>query len=313
MTAHSTLSGAELHDPKGVYPTVATLANQNEALRYEDASGYGVINANLVDDEVMIGDSNRPLVLKIYDADIGATVKIAPVVKPKGFDASPSSGTCQGLYQFAGNLNDSSGNGRTLTAAGTGVHQFTSCWGKSGVILDGARWFTGGATGFTSTAEITIEALVRLSWKGAYGAIVSLQDSTASAPASRSQYSLLAGYTVTPFNSLYYFHQTSAPGTIAWTPAALVPGELCALTLTRDSAGTGLSLYLNGALVDSTTVATAPGGTAPNTLFVGGAAWSGGNYEWEGELYSIAIHTGIEMGAAEVLTRHEVALGRGLQ
>lgn len=307
----------EMPAPRGVYPIPLELEDgEQEALLWTDDAGTpaNVLKVNLVNDQIVIGSADRPIALKVYDAGIGDEVNVldAGPVAPKGFDASPSSGTCQGLYQFAGNLNDSSGNGRNLTAAGTGTHGFTRWRGKSGVILDGARWFSVASTGFTSTTDLTIEMMVRLAWKGSYGAIVICQDSTPSAPGSRAQYSFAGGYSSSSFNASWYFHQTSAPATIAWQPAFLQSGSVHAITLTRDSAGTGLSLYVDGVLHDSTTVATAPGGTAPDTLFIGGQPYSSGNYEWEGELYSIAIHTGIEMGAAEVLTRHEVALGSRL-
>jgi hypothetical protein len=308
---HSDLTGADLHPPLGTSESASALAiaDVNNSILVEDSSGYDVVRVNLVDDEIVVGSSDRPIALKVYDPDSGVAQSILAVRRPAGFDSSPSSGTCQGLYQFDGNLNDSSGNGRNLTAAGTGTHGFTRWRGKSGVILDGARWFSVASTGFTSTTDLTIEMMVRLAWKGSYGAIVMCQDATPSAPVSRAQYSFAGGYSSSSFNTSYYSHQTSAPAAITWQPAFLQSGSVHAITLTRDSAGTGLSLYVDGALHDSTTVASAPGGTAPNTLFIGGQPYSAGNYEWEGELFSVAIHTGIEMGAAEVLARHQNALG----
>ncbi|MGA1524916.1 MAG: HisA/HisF-related TIM barrel protein, partial [Planctomycetota bacterium] len=67
---HADLTGAALHPPLGTSESASALAiaDVNNSILVEDGSGYDVVRVNLVDDEIVIGSSDRPIALKVYDA-----------------------------------------------------------------------------------------------------------------------------------------------------------------------------------------------------------------------------------------------------
>ena len=260
MTAHSTLSGAELHDPKGVYPTPAGLPDQSEAWRLEDPSGYGVINVDLVDNDILVGSSDRSINLKVYDSDAGAYVTLGAgggggIVAPRKFSAVAPTGTVQWLLNFEGNLNDSSGNGYTATLGGVsgGTARYPYFVGPGGAVrgflFDGQTWLTRsltGASGLDITGAITIEVLLAPmqieqythfdQWLDKWGWIVSCSNSTSTGGAfNRSRYSLSNGAYSTSYRAIRFAHEASGTGYSVESNNLCPFGPLQVITATRDS------------------------------------------------------------------------------
>jgi hypothetical protein len=335
MTAHNTLSGAELHDPKGVYPTPAGLPDQSEAWRLEDPSGYGVINVDLVDNDILVGSSDRSINLKVYDSGAGAYVTLgasggSSIVAPRKFSATAPTGTVQWLLNFEGNLNDSSGNGYTATLGGVagGTARYPYYVGPGGAVrgflFDGQTWLTRsltGAAGLDITGAITVEALIAPMaiqkyniadmWLDKYGFIVACSNSSSTGtPLQYSRYSLINGAISDTYRKVRWGHEGAGTAYLLDDDDMLPFGALQVLTATRDSAGTALKIYLNGYEVASTTVGAAPSGTAPDQVSVGAVttATASDQYTFTGLIASLRI-TNAEFSAAQVLSEAQSAMG----
>ena len=325
---HSAQSGAGLHDHRGVYPTPQNLEDQATALLWRDVENNAVIQADLENDRVRIGSSGRPLDLQVYDSTAAAFVDLlsgVPSGSPAGFDTTVPTGTCHGCWLFDGDLTDETGNGYTLTLAGPsgGVARYPRWLGKRGILLDGKTYayrLMSGAANLLNTGALTIEMLCAqlpihtestaqqhlVEW----GALWAARDAASSAPGSRSQYQLLCGASSATTWNWNYYHQTSAPALEAHSDAdVMVPGHLQVVTLTRDSAGTAIKLYLNGYEVASWTASVAPGGTAPDTFYVGAVPKTGGLYAFRGWIGGLRF-TNAEFNAAQVKSEAWRALGR---
>ena len=321
----------EMPAPRGVYPIPLELEDgEQEALLWTDDADApaDVLKVNLVDDEIVIGSSGRPMSIKVYDSGLGAEAALALAAhdgNPVGFTATVPAGTCHGCWQFDGDLTDLSGNGYTLTLAGPsgGVARYPRWLGKRGLLLDGKTYayrLMSGAANLLNTGALTIEMLCAqlpihtestaqqhlVEW----GALWAARDAASSAPGSRSQYQLLCGASSATTWNFNYYHQTAAPALEAHSDAdVMVPGHLQVVTLTRDSAGTAIKLYLNGYEVASWTAAAAPGGTAPDTFYVGAVPKTGGLYAFRGWIGGLRF-TNAEFSAAQVKSEAWGALGR---
>jgi hypothetical protein len=329
MTAHSTLSGAELHDPKGVYPTPAGLPDQNEAWRLEDPSGYGVINCNLVDDEIAIGSPDRSIALKVYDSGAGAYVTLGSgVAAPRGLQATTPVGTIEALFGFDGAITDASANAYHVALAGTAggvaryAHLHAGGGSKQGFVFLGDTWLTrstASSPNLDITGALTLEVLCAPlgltqnlgtdTWLSQWGYFVSLADAAYGAPFSRARYGFNGGVLSASAAQIGYAHQTAAAA-LAYTtdPCPPLPGLLQHLCVTRDAAGTAIAIYVNGVLRHSATLAAAAGGTAGDTFSIGTINGNQAGYTYRGWMGGLAVISG-ELSAAQVLARAKYALG----
>ncbi len=333
---HSDLTGSDLHPPLGTSESASALAiaDVNNAILIEDGSGYDVARVNLVDDEIAIGSSDRPIALKVYDSGAGAYVTLgasggSSIVAPRKFSATAPTGTVQWLLNFENNLNDSSGNGYTATLGGPtgGTARYPYFVGPGGAVrgflFDGNTWLTRsltGAAGLDITGAITIEVLLAPMQIEMYnhfdeildkwGWIVASYNSTSTGTAfNRSRYALSNG-AYSGYRAIRFAHAASGTGYSVESNNLCPFGPLQVITATRDSAGTALKIYLNGYEVASTTVAAAPSGTAPDQVSVGGALTATANdqYTFTGFMGSLRI-TDAEFSAAQVLAEAQSAMG----
>jgi len=253
------------------------------------------------------------------------------IVAPRKFSATAPTGTVQWLLNFENNLNDSSGNGYTATLGGVtgGVARYPYYVGPGGAVrgffFDGQTWLTRsltGASGLDITGAITIEVLLAPmqiemynhfdEWLDKWGWIVACYNSTSTGTTfNRARYALSNGSYSTAYRAIRFAHAAaSGLGYSVESNNLCLFGPLQVITATRDSAGTGLKLYLNGYEVESATVAAAPGGTAPDQVSVAAAltATATDQYTFTGLMASLRI-TDAEFSAAQVLSEAQSAMG----
>jgi hypothetical protein len=324
----------EMPAPRGVYPIPLELEDgEQEALLWTDDAGTpaNVLKVNLVDDEIVIGSSARPIALKVYDATLGMDVTLGSgIAAPRKFSATAPTGTVVWLLNFEGNLNDSSSyaTGATLGGVAGGVARYPYYVGPGGAVrgflFDGQTWLTRSLTGASQldiTGAITVEALIAPmalqqfagtdTWLGKYGVVVSCSNSTGTGtPFQYSRWTLINGASSDTYRKVRWGHEAAGTAYLLDDDDSLPPGPLQVLTATRDSAGTALKIYLNGYEVASTTVGAAPSGTAPNQVSVGAnvTATATDQYTFTGFIASLRV-TNAEFSAAQVLSEAKSAMG----
>jgi hypothetical protein len=332
---HSAQSGAGLHDHRGVYPTPQNLEDQATALLWRDVENNAVIQADLENDRVRIGSSGRPLDLQVYDSGAADYVTLgaasspgSSIAAPRGIMTSLAAGTFAGLWQFQGDRVDDSGNGYDLSLGGPvgGVaryaHLHAGGGSREGVVLLGDTYLwraRSSAANLDISGALTLEALcaplnltqhantdLHLSQ---FSYIFSLADATFSSPYSNARYGAYTGLISASIGYLGYAHESATPAAISSSdPCPPLPGMLQHLCWTRDSAGTGLNIYVNGHLRHSATLAAAPGGIAGDTFAIGTINNNAAGYTFRGWIGGAAVIAG-ELNAAQVLERANYALG----
>ncbi len=196
---------------------------------------------------------------------------LSPGMLPRGKSGSSSDGEyfgpirrheadsdTVGLWQFDGDLTDSSGNGYTLTLS-SGYENYADMWpGTRGILLTGAQRLTGPGNGskLYIAGDMTIEYLVlqhryvsssrvTVSYDWAYG--------------TPSQYNTQYAFGQSPtYGGLSYRHRTGSGVTVS-TEADHFPNLLVShLAVSRRS--NYAYIYHNGALVGSADVSPGPTG-----------------------------------------------------
>ncbi|HEX2881913.1 MAG TPA: LamG-like jellyroll fold domain-containing protein, partial [Polyangiaceae bacterium] len=159
-----------------------------------------------------------------------------------------------GLWQFDGNLNDSSGGGNNLSVS-TGTARYTDLFsgvdttnggGLRGLLLDGSTvvGLSSSNGTFQITGNLTIEFIITLGMPP--GSNIYLFSHGASGESAATNY--LYSLRVLPTNQLSYFAEHSSGTDIQFdSDACLCPGEPTHVAMVRSSAQ--ISLYLNGILV----------------------------------------------------------------
>jgi hypothetical protein len=330
---HSDLTGSDLHPPLGTSESASALAiaDVNNSILVEDSSGYDVVRVNLVDDEIVIGSSSRPINLKVYDPTSGTDAVVAlgsGIAAPRGIMTTLAAGTFAGLWQFQGDRVDDSGNGYNLSLGGPAggvaryAHLHAGGGSREGVVLLGDTYLwraTSGAANLDISGALTLEILcapLNLTQNAntdlhlsQFAYIFSLADGTFGSPLSNARYSAYAGLVSASAAYLGYAHESATPASISSSdPCPALPGMLQHLCWTRDSAGTGLNIYVNGYLRHSATLAAAPGGTAGDTFAIGTINNNAAGYTFRGWIGGAAVIAG-ELSAAQVLARANYALG----
>lgn len=103
-----------------------------------------------------------------------------------------------------------------------------------------------------------------------------------------------------------YQHQSTGPVTRTWQPTVHLGQQMQLLTLTRDSAGTGVKLYVDGQPMGSNTMAAAPGSTGGGRLLLGVLDNGAGSYYG---VITCMRFTKAEFTPAEVLVGYQQARG----
>lgn len=194
----------------------------------------------------------------------------------------------EALYQFDGSgsaLTDRTGNGHTLSVVSGGTARYiTEANGRVGFFFgsDTALQSAVGRTGLAITGGLTVEILMATHDFNTSAAMPIIgfgaQDSGAEAEANNWLYWLGMSDPVSSFGTYHsvrgmrYRHEYSTGTEEAHNllTARMIVNRNYLVTLTRNSAATSVSVYLNGALVQTVTPSNAPTGGGSSRLWVMG-------------------------------------------
>jgi len=203
------------------------------------------------------------------------------------------------LYQLQGDGTDNSGNGKDLTPTGTPV--FEPGWVGLGLQGSASHRYTRADTDFEITGAISICALVRPGPVTGNDTIVAYADSGETEAANALFWFYFIG------TNLSFSHEYGAGNNeIFSTTVDVNPNEWVWVGVTRDAAGTGVNLYLNGVSVGSTTFANAPTGGTSGNLNI--CALPGGSEPYDGTLQSLKI-IGSELSSAQMKAEYDRCFG----
>jgi hypothetical protein len=204
-----------------------------------------------------------------------------------------------GLYQFQGDGTDSSGNGKDLTPTGTPV--FEPGWVGLGLQGSASNRYTRADTDFEITGALSITALVRPDGLGSNDTIVSYSASGETEAANALFWFYFIG------DKLSFSHEYGAGNNENFSTAVAVnTNEFIWVGVTRDSAGTGVNLYINGENVGSVTFANAPSGGTSGNLTI--CSLQGGTDPYEGTLQSLKI-VDSELSPAQMKAEYDRCFG----
>lgn len=208
------------------------------------------------------------------------------------------------LYEFDGDLVDSSGNGLDLSM-GTG----TAIYGPA-PVTDGLGAFFQASRAQRGSFDASLQILTALTLEAMVfpGAVHSADAYIASFNGSgdTEAVNILYNMMLTSGNRLRYLHEAGAGVDHGITFNVSIPlGQWSHLAITRDSAGTGINAYVNGILRGSTTLGAAPTGGGSSQLQVG--QFIGGTFPFTGMLSSVKI-IAAELNATQVLAEANRAL-----
>lgn len=215
-----------------------------------------------------------------------------------------------GLYLFQGNGLDSSGNGRDLSNL-----DGTPTYGDGFVGLSFEQDGNVGLTRVDSTFEIlgavSAYAIVKLvSTTDTNFTIVCYDGGSDPAEADNNLWSLDLVSTAGSL-SVRYFHEYSTGVNELLLPTGIGASrdEWIMVGWTRDSAGTGIKIFLNGEVIGTTTLANAPTGGTSSDLVVGRIRNSGVN-NFTGKISAVKI-VGSELTEAEMKAEYDRCFGVG--
>ena len=211
-----------------------------------------------------------------------------------------------GLYLFQGNGTDSSGNGRDLSNL-----DGTPTYGDGFVGLSFEQNNNVGLTRTDSTFEtlgaISVYAVVKLVSTTNANFTVACYDGGDETEANNNLWSLDLVSTGGDL-SVRYFHEYGAGSNELLLPTGIGASrdEWIMVGWTRDSAGTGVKIFLNGEVIGSTTLTNAPTGGTTSDLVIGRV----GNVAnlFTGKISAVKI-VGSELTEAEMKKEYQRAFG----
>jgi hypothetical protein len=211
------------------------------------------------------------------------------------------------LFQFDGDLTDSSGNGLDLSVR-VGTPYYTKILGLPSLYLNGQTELNRGIrdASLAITGAITIEFLLTLSLRNitpTAGLIASFQGlGSAETEATNVLWGAFFGT-----GTLRMFFESGA-GVNREIIGPYIPAQTVHCAITRANNGTSISFYINGELIGSGESATpATGGTDSTTILRIGDGGSSVNF-MTGYLTSLKI-IGFELSADQVRAEYEHTLG----
>ena len=221
-----------------------------------------------------------------------------------GLDHSPLA-----LYQFNGDGVDSSGNARDLTPTGT-IEYYSGHVGMA-FRQNGTDKFTRTDAAFAITGELSVMALVHLDTVASAVYAVATYDGVAVTQAENKLWALqLEADGTYLFPRYQHQHGVGTPDVVTSSSEGkhVTPGEWVWVGFTRDSAGTGIKLFINGELATSETLADPPDGGGSSFLNVGSDG--AGDGDFLGVVQSLKI-VGAELTEAEMKAEYERCFGVG--
>jgi len=205
-----------------------------------------------------------------------------------------------GLWQLDGRLTDSSGGGFTLTnASASWVDMGYGCLGH---WLDGTNRCVRAAydADLASLGALALEFVFHISvYPAAEQPLINFT-SVGEAEENNCQYQI----SIMPDGSLKYFCEYDAGVNVGYNPTTYhIPlGVPCHIAMCRSSDATRVKFYINGVLVGTSGVLTAPtgGGSSFFGIGPGVAGWS---------ISSVKLIPDDDLSAAEVLSEANLCLG----
>ena len=172
-----------------------------------------------------------------------------------------------GLWQFDGDLTDSSGNGYDLSVF-TGQEEYSEVWpGVQALYLRRLRtilYHNVTGTSLKILGDMTIEMIVNINadWPFGYSEFVSFG---AAGESSDTNYAYLVYLTG---ESTHWFQEYGSGSDVDADLAVAFPGQICHLAFTRRSSV--VRCYCNGILRSTTSALTDPTDCSNSVFWVGG-------------------------------------------
>ena len=291
----------------GVQIGTATAANAptggGSSKLYVGSSQVGTISYSGYMWDLMI--FTEELTAEQIKAEYQRQVGQSPVVRfgraLHGLDHSPL-----GLYQLQGDGTDASGNGRDLTANGSSV--YSAGWAGTAAYIENtnAQTFSRSDASFAVTGALSVYGLIKAdSITGDFRTIAGYSTNGGTS----ADNTLWQMYLDTSSTSLVYFHQNGTVNNNIFDSSVPIPlHEWVWIGFTRDSAGTGIKLFVNGELIGSSTLGNAPDGGGNSNLEIGRQDASDNMFD--GLIQSVKIVSS-ELTEAEMKAEYERCFGVG--
>lgn len=207
-----------------------------------------------------------------------------------------------GLWQFGGDLTDSSGNGFTLTVE-TGTARFTNTMGLVGLVISATTLFRNNfEASLNITGNLTIEMLLALQ---SYTTGRTLVSHSASGDAS-SVSNLAYGVSITTGPALTFKSESGTGVDASYSINDLPPRTLCHFAVTRST--NVIQFYLNGQTMGAASSAlTAPTGGTSGRFRVGMVADTTENAP-DCSIFSLKV-VNSALSAAQIAAEYNRTLG----
>lgn len=197
-----------------------------------------------------------------------------------------------GLWNLNGDLAAETGSNLALS---TGLELYTT----APFIQDQGFWFNGSTRlGVTDAAlrlaaDMTVMFVVNMSRVESSGKALAGVAGAGATTAENIQW-----YVEIDAGNRLAWIQENGGGNVGYTSDVGVPvGQPVHVAISRDSAGTGLTFYLQGEERDTTVLSGAPTGGSSASFFLGG--WVGGGFNIQGMISSFIVKD-VEMGADDI-------------
>jgi hypothetical protein len=212
-----------------------------------------------------------------------------------------------GLYQLNGDGTDSSGNNRDLSN-----QSGTPTYGDGFVSLafeqDGNVGLTRADNTYEILGAISVYAIAKLITTSNANYTIACYDGGDETEANNNIWDLDLVSTAGEL-SVRYFHEYGTGNNELLLPSGIdiSRNEWVWAGFTRDSAGTGVKVFLNGKVIGSTTFSNAPTGGSTSDFFIGRTSLDGVNI-FTGKIQSVKI-VGSELTEAEMKAEYQRVFG----